>query len=98
MEIGLLILVIGVLVIANIFGAASSDNNGYGGSGEVLYGISLLFIIILSIGLGIELSNEKPIEQYETKQEWKPRLQINQQNNKIDTVYIYNLKDTNKIK
>ena len=97
MEIGLLMLVIVVLVIANIYGAASADN-GYGGGGELMYGISLLFIIILSIGLGIELSNEEPIEQYETKQEWKPRLQINQQNNKQDTIYIYNLNDTNKIK
>ena len=96
MEIGLFILVISVLVIANVYGATSADDDGYGGSGAVMYGISLLFIIILSIGLGIELSNEKPIEQYETKQEWKPRLQINQQNNKIDTIYKYVLKDTVK--
>jgi hypothetical protein len=92
MEVVLLGVLLFFTIVGNIMGAVSSCEESNG----TLYGLSLVVVIGLSIAIGHELAYEKPIEQYETKQEWKPRLQINQQNNKIDTVYQYILKDTNK--
>ena len=80
-------------VIANIIGAVSASNKESSGT---LYGLSLATVIFISILIGCELAQEEPIEQYQTKQEWKPRLQINQVGDKQDTIYIYNLKDTAK--
>jgi hypothetical protein len=80
-------------VIANIIGAVSASNKE---SNVTLYGLSLATVIFISILIGCELAHKEPIEQYQTKQEWKPRLQINQVGDKQDTIYIYNLKDTVK--
>jgi hypothetical protein len=90
MEIVLLGILLFFAIIGNIMGAVSSCEESNG----ALYGLSLVIVIGLSIVIGRELAYKKPIEQYIVKQEWKPRLQINQQNNKQDTIYIYNLKDT----
>ena len=96
MEIGLLGFGLFVLIMVNVIGASmSTTDKDLGGT---IYGISLIFVLLLSVVFGFKLAQEEPIKQYETKQEWKPRLQINNINNKQDTIYIYNLNDTNKIK
>ena len=94
MEAGILGLVLFILVMINMI---STIEVGFEERG-VLWGLSMVFIIVCSIGIGYLLTVKEPIKQYETKQEWKPRLQINNINNKQDTIYLYNLNDTNKIK
>lgn len=89
----LLVLLAIVFIIMNIIGVVEMNNQK---DAEVWYGLSLVFIVLCSVGLGANLKQTEPIKQYQTKKEWKPRLQINEQNNKKDTIYIYNLKDTVK--
>jgi hypothetical protein len=92
MEVVILGIILFFAVIGNIIGAVSASKENSG----LLYKLSLVMIILISISIGAVLNEEKPIEQYQTKQEWKPRLQINQVGDKQDTIYIYNLKDTAK--
>jgi hypothetical protein len=93
MEVVILGIVLFFTVIGNIIGAVGHNKDE---SISTLYGVSLVMIILISISIGAVLNEEKLIEQYQTKQEWKPRLQINQVGDKQDTIYIYNLKDTAK--
>ena len=93
MEVVILGIILFFTIIGNIIGAVGNNKNELS---STLYGLSLVMIILISISIGAVLNEEKPIEQYQTKQEWKPRLQINQLGDKQDTIYIYNLKDTAK--
>jgi hypothetical protein len=93
MEVVILGIILFFTIIGNIIGAVGNNKNELS---STLYGLSLVMIILISISIGAVLNEEKPIEQYQTKQEWKPRLQINQVGDKQDTIYIYNLKDTAK--
>jgi hypothetical protein len=93
MEVVIFGIVLFFTVIGNIIGAVGHNKDE---SSSTLYGVSLVFILIFSFLIGVFLGTGQPIEQYQTKQEWKPRLQINQVGDKQDTIYIYNLKDTAK--
>ena len=93
MEIILLILVLLVGVVITIIGAVKSRDEDDSGT---MFVCGLVLTIITSIALGACLNQPKQIQQYETKHEWKPRLQINEVGSKKDTTYIYNLKDTVK--
>ena len=93
MEVVILGIILFFTIIGNIIGAVGNNKNELS---STLYGLSLVMIILISISIGAVLNEEKPIEQYQTKQEWKPRLQINQLGDKQDTIYIYSLKDTAK--
>jgi ribose/xylose/arabinose/galactoside ABC-type transport system permease subunit len=93
MEVVIFGIVLFFTVIGNIIGAVGNNKDE---SSSTLYKVSLVLILIFSFLIGVFSGRVQPIEQYQTKQEWKPRLQINQVGDKQDTIYIYNLKDTAK--
>jgi hypothetical protein len=93
MEVVLLGIILFFTIIGNIIGAVGHNKDE---SSPTLYKVTLALILIFSFLIGVFSGTGQPIEQYQTKQEWKPRLQINQVGDKQDTIYIYNLKDTAK--